>query len=336
MILKLILLTSLTTACKIAPTQTEETTTKGYRQSSLINNSSGIEWQKAEQAVCLLERNGWTEIPEKYLPPGYNHSDLMRHMACVANKESTFGAAVHGPNTGCGNAYGFWQIASCHMGNSVRGMSQYRCPATNVNTLANNFDVSAQCALYVYMEAASAGRRGVAPWEATCSKGEWGANRKDGQPLFPIGCGYSKCFKNIKLNQSNSDFLVSVDPTCGATSVEAIPLETSGANVIKTGSVINANFQPSSNSKIAKISLEGLNSNFNRLRIKIKEGSRILWTSNPSPVIALGQGTSVTSNQSGSSTNSGNVQPSIMPVQEKSGQSPTLFLAPIEEDSDGY
>jgi hypothetical protein len=315
----------------------------------LINNSSGIEWQKAEQAVCLLEKNGWTEIPEKYLPKGYTHSDLMRHMACVSNKESTFGAAVYGPNTGCGNAFGYWQIASCHMGQSVRGLPQYRCPATNVNTLANNFDVSAQCALYVYMEAASNGRRGVAPWEATCSRSEWAANRRDGAPLFPVGCGYAKCFKNIKMGQNKSEFAVSVDKACGAASVEAVLLQANGSSIVQTGKTISGTFVASGSLKTATLSLAGAPSNFNRLRIRIKEGNRVLWTSNPSPSINLGgsspSSSSVISNKgsssatgsgSGSSSTSGNVEPSIMPTKSVPLDESQFNLAPIEEDPESY
>lgn len=143
-----------------------------------------------EQAVSLLERNGWCDIPES-ATNGWGHSYLVRHMACVSNKESTFGRATTGPHTGsCGTAYGYWQVAQCHIGKSVTYQGKpYRCDASGIQSLKNNPDVSARCALYVYMEAVKSGRRGIAPWEATCSRSEVEAIDSTGEPVFRPACG---------------------------------------------------------------------------------------------------------------------------------------------------
>jgi hypothetical protein len=273
------------TACNVTRESELDSELQGYTSSELKNNSKA--WKKAEEAVCLLDKNGWSEIPEQYLPSGYSHSDLLRYMACVANKESVFGGQVYGPNTGCGNAYGYWQIASCHMGRSVPGMPQYRCPATNVNALANNFDFSAKCALYVYMEAASKGRRGMAPWEATCTRREWLATRADGQPLFPPSCGSSECVKKIKMTQNRDEFNISMPLSCSATHVEAVLLLANGSNVLKVSEPLKSNLEESDSFKVTKISLGNFDRVFNRIRIMLYEGKKLIWTSNPSPTIDL-------------------------------------------------
>lgn len=272
-------------ACNVTREGELDSELEGYTPYELKNDPKA--WKKAEEAVCLLDKNGWSEIPERYLPSGYSHSDLMRYMACIANKESVFGRKVYGPNTGCGNAYGYWQIASCHMGKSLPRMPQYRCPATNVNALANNSDFSAKCALYVYMEAAARGRRGMTPWEAKCPREEWLASRADGQPLFPPSCGSSECVKKIKMEQNRDAFNISMPKSCSATHVEAVLLLANGSNVLKVSEPFKSQLEESNTSKITKISLENFDRVFNRIRIKLYEGKKLIWTSNPSPTIDL-------------------------------------------------
>ena len=272
-------------ACKVTREKDLDSGLQGYTSSELARNPKA--WKKAEEAVCLLDQNGWSEIPENYLPYGYSRVDLMRYMACVANKESVFGGSVYGPNTGCGNAYGYWQIASCHMGRSVPGMPKYRCPATNVNALANNSNYSAQCALYVYMEAAASGRRGIAPWEAVCSRREWTALRTDGQPLFPLGCGQSNCLKEMKLQQNRDVFNVTIPLDCRSTHIEAILLLANGPTVTRISETLKSNFEVAEDSKTASISFANQDRIFNRIRIKLYDGDNLIWTSNPSPTIDL-------------------------------------------------
>ena len=63
----------------------------------------------ALNAVKLLEDAVWCESPAKAFSLSMSHSDLVREMACVSNKESTFGRDAFGPAiTEAGRPFGFW------------------------------------------------------------------------------------------------------------------------------------------------------------------------------------------------------------------------------------
>ena len=149
----------------------------------------------ALNAVELLEDAGWCEIPAKALPRGMSHSDLVRHMACVSNKESTFGRDTFGPVvTEAGRPFGFWQIVTGHMGQRVTfGGKTYSCNARSTSQLQNDPKVSAKCALYVYMESVSRGVSGLRPWEAVCSASERNMLANDGTPVFRPACKKVTC-----------------------------------------------------------------------------------------------------------------------------------------------
>ena len=271
--------------CKSAATLENTSDSKGYMTSELRNDRGA--WEKANQAVKLLENNGWCAIPQQSLPRGYSNSDLVRHMACVANGESVFGKTRTGPgDTGYGVPYGYWQIVTGHMGRSYNG---YRCPARSVAELRDNFDVSAQCALFVFMER-GAGNAGFRAWEAECPNRKWDMIRSDGQPVFPVACGSNACSKNITTAQNGKAFVVTMASTCEANFVEGIPLSANGSALAATGKSIFANLVKSGSQKVATFDLSSLDPKFNKLRILIKKESQTLWTSNPSPSIDLNGG----------------------------------------------
>ena len=147
--------------------------------------------EKTAQAVSYMEQGGWCSIPDSALPRGWSHSDLVRQMACISNKESRFGAATTGPWTGvCGQAWGYLQVASCHKGKSitVQGV-RYSCPATSDAQLRDDPVMSAKCSLYVYMHSIyGMGMPGLRPWEAKCSRSERFDTKANGEPVFPLGC----------------------------------------------------------------------------------------------------------------------------------------------------
>jgi hypothetical protein len=263
--------------CKSAANLEETSESTGYRSSELRN--SPAVWAKAKEAVGLLEKNGWCTIPKGNLPRGYTHSDLIRQMACVANKESTFGQDRTGPgDTGFGVPYGYWQVVTGHLGQSAKG---YKCPNVSVSQLRDNFNISAQCALYVYMA------QGIGAWEAKCHRGDWQALRSDGQPIFPIACGDEACTKGIVTKQEGRTFKVTLAKACEANFIEAIPLEVNSSNVASTGKSLTANLALSGTQKVGIIDLNGLDPKYDKLRILVKQGSQTLWTSNPSPSINL-------------------------------------------------
>ncbi len=268
--------------CKSAANLENTSDSKGYGSSELRNDRRA--WEKANQAVRLLENNGWCAIPQQNLPRGYSNSDLVRHMACVANGESVFGQNRTGPgDTGFGVPYGYWQIVTGHMG---RSYNRYRCPARSVSELRDNFDISAQCALFVFMERGG-GNAGFRAWEAECPGRKWDMTRSDGQPVFPVACGSNACSKNITTAQKGKEFVVTMANTCDANFVEAVPLATSGSSLVSTGKSIFANLVKSGSQKIATLDMSSLDPKFNRLRILIKKESQTVWTSNPSPSINL-------------------------------------------------
>lgn len=259
---------------------------KGYSRGELRSNSYGEEWRKAQEAVCILERNGWRNIPQQYLPSGWTHSDLMRQMACIANKESSFGNAPYGPDTGCGNAYGYWQVASCHLGRSIGG---YRCPGVSADRLAGDPNIAAQCALYVYMERAMNGASGLGPWEATCSSGERNEIRSDGQPLFPASCGALECGRTFRATvaQDGRYVDVSVSSECPATKVHAwlldVPQE--GGTPRNTGRGIEAILQDAGGTKSTRVDLTvgavaGVS--FNKVRLALLKNETEYHRTNPS------------------------------------------------------
>jgi hypothetical protein len=277
-----VLVLLLLTGCKSATNLETISDSKGYATSELRSDRSA--WEKANQAVKLLENNGWCAIPQQSLPRGYSNSDLVRHMACVANGESVFGQTRTGPgDTGFGVPYGYWQIVTGHMGRSFNG---YRCPARSVAELRDNFDISAQCALFVFMERGG-GNAGFRAWEAECPNRKWDMTRSDGQPVFPVACGSNACSKNIGTAQKGKEFVVSMANTCDAKFVEGIPLSVKGSTIQATGKSIVANIVQSGSQKIATFDLSSLDPKFNKLRIQIKRDSQTLWTSNPSPAIDL-------------------------------------------------
>lgn len=275
-----LLLLMLLSGCKSTANLEETSDAKGYRSSEL--RSSPAVWSKAKEAVGLLEKNGWCTIPQGSLPRGYSHSDLVRQMACVANKESTFGQDRTGPgDTGHGVPYGYWQVVTGHLGASTKG---YKCPNTSVAQLRDNFNISAQCALYVYMA------QGLGAWEAKCGRSEWQATRSDGQPIFPIACGGDACAKGIVTKQEGKTFKVTVGSACEGNFLEAVPLEASASQVISAGKSLTANLSKSGNQKVGVFDLSDLDTRYNKLRILVKQGSQTLWTSNPSPSINLNGG----------------------------------------------
>jgi hypothetical protein len=129
--------------------------------------------------------------------------------------------------------------------------------------------------------------QGIGAWEAKCHRSDWQALRSDGQPIFPIACGDDACAKGVVTKQEGKAFKVIVAKACEANSIEALPLETTSSNVVSTGSSLNANLALSGTQKTGTIDLNGLDPKYNKLRIFIKQGSQILWTSNPSPSINL-------------------------------------------------
>lgn len=165
----------------------------GFTRSEL--RSSPTARAGAEKAIGLLEEAGWCEIPVKALPRGISQSDLVRQMACVANKESTFGRDTFGPLvTEAGRPFGFWQIVTGHMGQRVTvNGTTYSCPARSTSQLQHDPKVSAKCALYVYMESVSRGVSGLSPWEAVCSASERNMVANDGTPVFRPACKKVTC-----------------------------------------------------------------------------------------------------------------------------------------------
>jgi hypothetical protein len=165
----------------------------GFSRSEL--RSSQAARLGALKAVELLEDAGWCEIPSKALPQGMSHSDLVRQMACIANKESTFGRDTFGPVvTEAGRPFGFWQIVTGHMGQrvTVNGKT-YSCSAKGSSQLQHDPKISAKCALYVYMESVSRGVSGLRPWEAVCSASERNMLANDGTPVFRPACKKETC-----------------------------------------------------------------------------------------------------------------------------------------------
>lgn len=272
----LVLFTLTVTACLRG--QQSDSDTTGYTRGELASNYDGA-YRKAEQAVCYLDQAGWNDIPERYLPRGWSRGDLVRQMACIANKESTFGQASTGPYTGsCGQAFGYWQVASCHKGGRI---SSYSCPARSNAELRDNPKIAAQCALYVYMESAMNGRSGLGPWEATCNASERNALRRDGQPLFPSACGANKCNSEFRFefNRDGTYLTISTAADCNATIASIELLKVEGAQkIVDSKMVPPSTLQNEGGRKVVVLALDILNpgQKFNRVRIAIKNGSDVV------------------------------------------------------------
>jgi hypothetical protein len=194
----------------------------GFSRSEL--RSSQAARLGALQAVELLEGAGWCEIPSKALPRGMSHSDLVRQMACIANKESTFGRDTFGPVvTEAGRPFGFWQIVTGHMGQRVTVDGKtYSCSAKGSSQLQHDPKISAKCALYVYMESVSRGVSGLRPWEAVCSASERNMLANDGKPVFRPACKKVTCPEpsSVAGNKESTGGARDARPQCQAAPAE--------------------------------------------------------------------------------------------------------------------
>lgn len=241
-----------------------------------------------ERAVQLLEDNGWCGVPASARPSGWSTSYLVRHMACVANKESTFGQAPYGPNTGdCGVAYGYWQVAQCHIGKSVTFEGKtYRCDAASTHQLAHSAEVAARCALYVYMQAVSEGRRGIAPWEATCSQSEVTATDHGRQPVFRLACEEAQqrvCGDGLRTAFQGNNLVVQSSALCRATKVVLEVFKAEGSRVSQ---LVSGEFpwaESTTQGNRVTIDLSALRrSEHNKVRVILAENTTRYFVTNPS------------------------------------------------------
>lgn len=210
-------------------------------------------------------------------------------MACISNKESTFGRYPKGPTGGagkCGTPYGFWQVAQCHIGKSRGG---YSCPSVSIATLRDNPDISARCSLYVYMDRALSGRSGLGPWEATCTAKERDAKLENGHFVFPSKC---EDFEKICKESMITSFLpdgkakIEVSANCPATKIEFWLLSSGNPKEDVTTTKISLLSQ-SGEKKQAIIDLKKTSSNrplgdFDLIRIAFKKNNTLYYQTNPS------------------------------------------------------
>lgn len=177
----------------------------------------------ARQAVCYLENAGWKDpnVPISSSHP-YNiqdHDDLVQHFACIANMESRLGKEnVNHEGSG---ASGMWQIEPMHLGKSITYHGKtYSCPNVSVSTLESKPEISAQCALYVYVNnIVGMGLSGLQPWEGKCSESS--------RQIFPRECNSCKRTKVFPSEGPNGEsrFTLVVPNSCEATkAVVRLPL----------------------------------------------------------------------------------------------------------------
>lgn len=287
------LVASLTSAC--APSGIEGADTGGgshsqaFTQSQLRSDSNAK--AGADKAVALLEEAGWCEIPSSSLPSGMAHSDLIRHMACIANKESTFGKyrVAQGGTTPYGHAYGFWQIVTGHMGKSLNvGGTRYSCPASSVNSLKSDDLVSAKCALYVYMDSLHRnGNSGLAPWEAVCSASDRNLLRKDGSAVFRPACQNRSCQKapKVSFEESVGEVHVELDSKCDGDQIRFVFVKSNGTKVSIPSGSSSSDVQVSSvvNGKAVASYAAAVSLGFDAVRVIVEKNGQEIYRTNPSP-----------------------------------------------------
>jgi hypothetical protein len=273
-----------------ASTSQAENSDLRYTPSQL--RSSDAARAGARQAIGLLESTGWCEIPSSALPRGWSHSDLVRQMACIANKESTFGRNTTGPgDTGYGVPYGYWQVVTGHMGQrvTVHGKT-YRCPASSVSQLRNDPKISAACSLYVYMESVQKGVSGLRPWEAKCSATERNMLANDGTPVFRPACQNLACKDKteIAVDATTGVVAVRIDPTCKAAKARFVFLKADNPK-LNAGSAQDTQhdkdvaFDPQTRAAFVH-SAAALIDGFNAVRVIVLDAQgNELYRTNPSP-----------------------------------------------------